>query len=320
MLAFALAALFVERRGWPARRALTFGVVAGAFATLPDVDIAYALFAIDGITVVRAADPDAFWSAANRVHRSITHSAVVAAVAGPAFALWTTRSVENRRAVFARGLGVLVLAGLFGVAIAVSGSLGGIVMGAFVLGGVALALVVHHLTSLSARSVALAATFGLLVHPWGDLFTGEPPELLYPFTVTVFDGRIALAADPTLHLLGAFAVELATIWVAIFVFAHLTGRSIGRLSDPSVTLGAAYGVAPLLFVPPTLDVSYHFVFSILAVGVGCAALSWARTASRPLFGSPVRRAGASAGLSFVVIALAGVTVALAGYTAVYVAL
>jgi len=322
MLAFALAALFAEWRGWPARRALVFGVVAGAFATLPDVDVAYALFAIDGMTVVRAADPDAFWSAANRVHRSITHSAVIAALAAPAFGLVTTRTADARRLWVSRAVGVLALAGLLGVAVGVSGTLGGIVMSAFVLGGVVLAAAVRRSTQLSARALAVAALIGLFTHPWGDLFTGEPPALLYPFSVPVFDGRLGLAADPTLHLLGAFAVELATIWFAVFVFAHLTGRSIGTLSDPSVTLGAAYGAAPLLLIPPTLDVSYHFVFSILAVGLGCAVFSWLRSASRPRFGlpRPTQRPDRSAALSFVTVGLAGITVALAGYTAVYLVL
>jgi len=335
MLAFALAALVAERRGWPARRALAVGVAAGAFAALPDVDVAYALFAVDGSKVVASADPDAFWHAANRVHRSMTHSLLVAAVAGPALALATRglrgarrggarRLRRSRRARLARAVGAAGLLALIGVAVVVSGALGGFVMGAFVGVGVALAVLVRRRTDLSSRTLALAATFGVASHPWGDLFTGQPPELLYPLSIPVFDGRIALHPDPTLHLLGAFAVELATIWLAVVVAVRLTGGTVGSYADRSATLGAAYGVAPLLLVPPTLDVSYHFVFSILAVGLACGAVAWARSVlasggglRRPV---PSRPEVVRAGLSYAVIGLSGVTVALFGYAAVYLAL
>lgn len=324
MLAFALAALLAEWRGWPTRRALAVGLAAGAFAALPDIDVAYALFAMDGSEVVAAADPNAFWSAANRVHRSITHSLVVAAVAGPAVALATLDLADSRRVHIGRGVGIAALVSLVGVALAVSGLLGGFVMGAFVAGGVALAVVVRRRTDLSPRTVAAAATFGLATHPWGDLFTGEPPEFLYPVALVMFDGRVALHADPTLHLLGAFAVELATIWLAVVVAVQLTGGSIGSVFDRSVTLGAGYSVAPLLLVPPTLDVSYHFVFSILAVGLACGAVAWARSvlaSDRGVRRSATERSAlVRAGLSYAVIGLSGITIALFGYTAVYIVL
>ncbi|MFA1611808.1 metal-dependent hydrolase [Halobellus rubicundus] len=326
MLAFALAALAAEWRGWPTRRALAVGVAAGAFAALPDIDVAYALFAVDGSAVVAAADADAFWSAANRVHRSMTHSLVVAAVVAPAVALATLRAGEAGRTRLARSVGVALLIGLVGVALAVSGALGGFVMGAFVVAGVVLAAAVRQYADLSPRALAAAAVIGLATHPWGDLFTGEPPELLYPFGLAVFDGRVALHADPTLHLLGAFAVELATIWLAVLVVVRLTDGSVGPVFDRSVTLGAAYSVAPLLLVPPTLDVSYHFVFSILAVGLACGAVAWARSLLASDGDGNFRRLSTGrshllrASLSYAVIALSGVTIALFGYTAVYITL
>jgi hypothetical protein len=43
LIAFAIAASVATRRGWSTERALTIGVVAALFGTLPDIDMAYAL-------------------------------------------------------------------------------------------------------------------------------------------------------------------------------------------------------------------------------------------------------------------------------------
>ncbi|MGQ4555502.1 metal-dependent hydrolase [Halobellus sp. GM3] len=329
LLAFALAVLFAEWRGWSTQRALTLGVATGAFAALPDVDVVYALFALDGGQFLNggSVDPTAFWAAANSVHRSMTHSVIVALAAGPAFGLLAVRGTRGR---VNRALAGMLLAGLVAVAVAVSGPLGGVVMGAFVLAGAAIATLSRRWTDLSPRLVGIAAAAGLLTHPWGDLVTGQPPQLLYPFAAGVFDGRVVLHPDPTIHLLGAFALELATVWLAALAVVRVTDRSPGPLFDRTATLGAAYSVVPLVLVPPTLDVSYHFVFSILAVGAVCGAASWYRSASplaafrtRPAWGalSTERlRPAVGSGFPYVATGLEGITVALIGYALVYVAL
>jgi len=245
-------------------------------------------------------------------------------VAGPAFGLWssTVRRASGRQWLASAGA-LSGLGGLVAVSIAVSGALGSIVMGAFVLGGVGIATLTARRTDLSPRTVAIAATVGLLTHPWGDLVTGAPPQMLYPFDFGLLNARVVLHSDPTVHLLGAFALELAVVWLAVLAVVRVTDRSIRLFSDRSAALGAAYGAAAIVLVPPTLEVSYHFVFSILAVGSVCGALSWYRSVSpvqsvvwpgvvaterlRPTFGA-------------VAIALAGTTVALVGYVVVYVAL
>ena len=315
LFAFALAALVAERRGWPAWRALTLGVVAGTFAALPDVDVAYALVAIDGGRFLGGGSvrPDVFWTAANSVHRSMTHSLLVAAVAGPALGAWS-----GHRGVL-RALSLVALVGIVGVAVAVSGLLGGIVMGAFVVAGVATAAACRRWTDLRPGVVGVAATAGLASHPWGDLLTGQPPQLFYPFDTGALSGRIVLHADPTIHLLGAFAVELAVVWLAAIAVVRVTDRSWGTFYAPSVLPGAAYSVAPLVLVPPTLEVSFHFVFSILGVGLVCAGLARYHAVPTPpgvaTGAGGARRPWFDAGVA----GLAGTTVALVGYVVVYLA-
>ena len=275
LLAFALATLFADWRGWPARQALALGLVAGAFAAIPDVDMIYTAVALDvsRLSAETLTRPGVFWDASRAVHRSITHSLLVALAAGPAFGAWAAGASTSRRWLAVRTVASLLLASLVWAAWTYSGFAGAIVVGTFVAVGLALARLTRTRTDLSGMTVAIAATAGLLSHPWGDLVTGDPPRLLYPLDVQVFEQTVLLHADPTIHLLGAFALELGVIWLATIAVARVANRSPLALLDRRAGVGIAYGVTAIVLVPPTLDVSYHFVFTILGVGAATGALA-----------------------------------------------
>jgi len=294
LLAFALVALAASRgAGVDDRRALALGAVACAFAAVPDADMAYALSGVLEVLLgdapPAAADgplavTGAFWSASTVVHRSMTHSVVVAPVAALGFALLAVRGRHARRAAVA---GVGVLAAVAAVAGVLHGGLGLFVFAAFALAGAAVAALVRALTAMSAATTFALAVVGLVTHPFGDVFTGEPPAFLWPLDVVVLDARVALAADPTLHLLAAFAVELAVVAVALLVYADLAGKTLEV--RPRSVAGLAYGGVVVVLPPPTLEVSYQFVFTILALGVVTATHPLARRVlgrSSPRFRRP----------------------------------
>lgn len=260
LAAFALVATVARWRGWEPEQAIQVGLVAGLFATIPDLDILYGpVGLVGGISGVMGA-AEAFWSTGNVVHRGPTHSMMVGVFAAVAFGGWCRKSLVSR------SLSLLVLTGIVAIVGAVSGGLAAVVTLLFLVGG----LLVSELADrwrLSPGAVGLTAFAGLLSHPLGDLFTGEPPQMLYPLDVTLLSERIALHPDPTLNLLGAFAVELAVIWAALFVAFSLTGRSVREHVDRRAVLGLAYGGAALALPAPTLETSYHFVFSVLAFGI-----------------------------------------------------
>lgn len=307
-LAFALVAWAAALSGVDRERALVLGGLAGVFATVPDVDI---LYAVAGVVPVWSAgvwrSVDAFWATGSVVHRAVTHSLLLGAPAAVGFAL-----VPDRRW---WPLGVALLAGLSGWVLVAGGPLAGAVaVVAFVSGG-AVAVVASAQFDVGPRGVLLAAAAGLLTHPFGDLFTGEPPALLYPLDAAVLGSRLTLHPDPTLHLLAAFGIELATIWLAVAVALRL--RSGGRRSvsgelralvDRRASLATGYAGAALVMPAPTLDVSYHFVFSVLAVGA--VALLVAKRPRDPRV-RPVRSA---------VTGLAAVSLAWLAYVAAYLAL
>jgi membrane-bound metal-dependent hydrolase YbcI (DUF457 family) len=262
-LAFALVGAVVAHLA-DRETAVRLGVLAAAFAAIPDVDMSYALVGLLSAEGGALSHASAFWEASTVVHRTITHSLVVA----PAIALLAACWVGGRRRDARTLLAFAVAVGLSLVAVAAtaSGPLGGFVMGVFVVAALAVAEATVQHTTVSARTTGLVGLVGLLSHPFGDLFTGEPPALLYPFDVTVFAERVTLAADPTLHLLGAFAVELAAIWAGVVVATHLLGRSPLSAVDLRAGAGLGYAAAVLVIPAPTLDLSYPFVFSVLLVG------------------------------------------------------
>jgi len=273
LLAFAVVALLADRAGWDPRRAATLGVVAGAFAAVPDADMVYAVTGLVGGNPNSVFDAtESFWGASTAVHRTMTHSLVIAVPAAAAFAAFAVRSRRRLAAIF----GTVGLAGLVAAATVVSGSLGGLIVGTFAVAGVGVALGAHRYTDLPAGATFGAALFGLVSHPFGDVVTGEPPALLYPLDVRVLDGRVALHDDATLHLLGAFAIELAVVWLALYAVARVRDRALLDRVHPAASLGVAYAGAVALFPPPTLSLSYPFVFSILGVGTTLGAPGWVR--------------------------------------------
>jgi|AntRauTorcE11898_2_1112593.scaffolds.fasta_scaffold07715_2 membrane-bound metal-dependent hydrolase YbcI (DUF457 family) len=290
LFAFAMVAALASR-GFASedrRRALALGVVAGAFAAVPDADMAYALSGVLDVAVAASgtaaigsegvfAVTGAFWAASTVVHRSMTHSIVVAPVAALGFGLLVHR---GRRANLAVAGGLGVLGALTAVAAIAHGLLGLLVFSAFVAAGAVVAVVVRRRTTLGVRETVVLAFVGLATHPFGDVLTGDPPTLLWPLDARLLDARVTLSGDPTLHLLGAFVIELAVVAFALAVYADLTDQPL-RPSARALG-GVAYGAAVFVVPAPTLEVSYPFVFSILAVGVLVASPGLAVTAPRVL--------------------------------------
>ncbi|MFB6302091.1 MAG: metal-dependent hydrolase [Haloferacaceae archaeon] len=262
LLAFSLVAGAAGLARYNRRRALALGLAAGAFATVPDVDMAYALVGVAGAgTAPPLALASTFWATGNAVHRAVTHSLLVAPVAALAAAAWTAGR-RGRRGAGAAGLGLLIA--LVAAAFLVSGPLAAAVMGLFGVALVGVSTLVARGRD-GGRAVLAAALVGLASHPFGDLFTGTPPAFLYPLDVVLVPDRVALAADPTLHLLAAFGLELATAWLAVLVVARLSGVRV--LPAPRAAAGVGYAAALPLLPAPTLDLSYPFVFGALAVGL-----------------------------------------------------
>lgn len=300
-LAFALVGRATSLAGLDDERAVALAVTAGAFATVPDVDILYALSGVLQVGLVGLwTTVDAFWSTGNVVHRAVTHSLVLGVPASIGFALATTRR--------GRPVAVALFGAVVAWVLAVDGGLAGVVAAASLGAGAAVAVLAARQFDLPPLAVLGVAAVGWLTHPFGDVFTGEPPAMLYPLDSSLVVTRLTLHPDPTLHLLAAFGIELATIWLAVLVFLRLRGHRFTPLVDRRATLGAGYAAAAVVLPAPTLSVSFPFVFTVLAVGA-LGLVAGRRPWSRPDDRLPATVTG-----------LAAVSVAATAYTAAYLAL
>jgi membrane-bound metal-dependent hydrolase YbcI (DUF457 family) len=278
LLAFALGAA-LARRWRPPRDALAVGAVAGAFALVPDVDMAFSLLAI--LHVANGAAPlDAFWDAGLLAHREVTHSLVL----GPVVALAALR--VTGRGTWERGAGALALATLAAWIWVAAGPVAGVATLLYVGAAAGVALVGRRY--VDHRALLGAALVGLLSHPPGDLFTGTPPHLLYPLGPQLVTERIPLAADPTLNVVGVFGLELAAAWAATAVLASIQGWHLRRLASPLAAIGLVAVVLPAwLPSPASLGDPYAFAGSMLALGAG-ATVATATAGSRDLPAVPGR--------------------------------
>lgn len=268
LLAFAIAASVATRRGWPADRALAVGALAFCFGTLPDIDMVYALFGLAAGAEGLFAASDAFWAAASVVHRAVTHSLVLGALAAGAFAAWRAREThapETRQAVVWGAVALGAALTLLGAVSVASGALALAIVAVFLAAGLGIVRVARAL-DFGPQVVLGTGLLGLLTHPFGDLFTGTPPQFLYPLDVTLFEDVVVLHPDPTLHLLGAFFLELSTFWLALLAVASLRGWRLLPRVRPRAALGLGYGAAVFAIPAPTLQLSWPFVFSVLGVG------------------------------------------------------
>lgn len=263
LLAFAVVALLTRRMGGTRERALSLGLIACVFGFVPDVDMLYAPVGLLAVAEGPLARAEHFWSASAVVHRTVTHSLLAGSIGALSAAAWSGDTPV-------RSVGVALLGCLaIGVTL-LSGRLVGAITVAFAVAVLVVATAARRI-GFGPRSVFGAALFGLLSHPFGDLFTGTPPQFLYPFGGSLIGGRIALSSSPTLHLLGAMGIELLVIWLAAAVVCSLTHHRLRDHVEPWAVLGVVYAVAVPTIPPPTLDTSYPFVFSVLGVGVVCGA-------------------------------------------------
>jgi len=293
-LALALAGRAASALDVPRRRALAVGLAAGGFALVPDVDILHAVFGLLGSAPGEV--NEAFWAESQAAHRGVTHSLALGLPAAVGFGL--VAGTRGRQLA-----GGALLGGLFGVAFVAAGTLGGATFALYLLAG-SVVVALARSADLGVRATVGAAAVGLGSHPFGDMFTGTPPVLLYPIATGAEPERITLLSDPTLNLLAVFGLELAAVWLGVAVAATLLDRSLGEYVGPEAAVGVGYGAVALVLPPPTLEVAAPFAFSVVAVGlVGVVPVA-----------RRVDRETVSRGL---VTGLAAVTLGGAGYTVAY---
>lgn len=258
LLAFTLAGAIAVALGYRKDTALYLALFAGGFAIIPDVDMIYGIKGIVlGLESGLTGFPGTFWTVSNRVHRGLSHSLVTGLVASIGF---TAYFIRNKISVASAVTCVLVA-----MAFIFEDFVGAVVMLTFSVIGLALAEKAQG--KISSKEFFLVAGLGLLSHPFGDFFTGTPPELLFPLTDAFRETRIVLNQDPVLNLISIFGLELSLGLSALILGLYLKEIPVKEKISPLVAVGGLYGFVFYLIPAPTLAASYSFVFSILGYGV-----------------------------------------------------
>lgn len=117
------------------------------------------------------------------------------------------------------------------------------------------------------RQFIAVAALGMLSHPFGDVFTGTPPKFFYPLDITLFPERVLIFQNPVFNLLSIFTLEFSLVIAGFVTYANLNQLEFYDKIHPFSFVGIFYAPAALLIPPPTLDVAYQFVFSILGFGL-----------------------------------------------------
>lgn len=314
LLAFALGALLARRVGVSRSRVLTIGALAAGFALLPDVDTANTV-----VAVVQAGPSNLFptpryvWTAeAWRVHRALTHSIVVGAVATAgvsALGFAHQRRDDPGRRTILLGIGAMAFGGILAAGLWTDGLAGLAIAGLYVAGAAAMAWVATR-RRVPPRWIGVAAAVGLLTHPFGDVFMGRPPAFLYPLTTTPPISKVAVAADPTVNLVVLFLLEVGLAWAALWTVSSARGWRIRDAVEPRAVLALGFAGSALVIRPPTLEVAYHFAAGALSTGLVVGVLPGVlRGRMVPGDGRLDPRAGVATGLAAVTLALLAYLVA-----------
>lgn len=292
-LAFILVTVIASYLGYSGKKLFVLGIGGAFFATLPDVDMAYAFLMAGGDTVSATTGMgltdtvSSFWGASHEIHRKVTHSVLFGVLFSGLFVLLAfgyqyarrdTESLYRRLLVsghleLVAGIGIV---GLVGVTYVFSGSVGAGVLFLFAIIGVigVLSFSRSERWGLSPAEIGGVALVGLVSHPFGDVFTGTPPALFYPLDVRVLpESAVTIVPESTLNLLAIFLFELLIVGAAVglvFVFSNLETK---RYFKGYSTFAVLYGISVLFLNPPTLDVSYHVVFSVVGIGLFLGFLS-----------------------------------------------
>lgn len=262
-LAFALVALaLLVTTSFSKRKILYLAAIAGIASILPDIDVLFPLISLVTVdTLSITALTEQFWTVSGERHRLATHSLIVFGTATLIAYAQMYLNPTHQKYSIAISLILIFLAPL--------------TLPVQLLFGTTL-ITVHTLTkykptTTKIHETALAFAFGAFIHPFGDMFTGTPPTILYPFTGVLELSRWTIA-DPTLHFALIFTLEIGSLIAALFLIAHLTEIDLLTYTDvrpkPHHTLVSTVALAIVLFAigtntTPTVDSATTFVLPLV---------------------------------------------------------
>lgn len=272
-LALALGLVLGRGAGLDEREVLAVGLLAAGSVVLPDLDLIVTIGSMgSALGDSAAASWEGYWGASNPLHRDVSHTLVGGTGTGLvlAGAALGTRAIRaGRPGRFVTGL-VVGLGGLFlplvvlGPAVDAVGWVGyaAVLLGAILVGG---AVALH--TNLGLGAILGAGLAGQWLHPFTDVFLGQPPRMFYPLESPVLADSLVFAADPTLNLLGVTAAELGAVWIGVLTASRVRGRAVRALVDRMALVGVGFPLVMALLPRPTMAAAHWLGFPLAPVAL-----------------------------------------------------
>lgn len=260
-LSFLVASLAAYYIGKNPDQCIKIGIFAGVFAVLPDLDIVFAAGEVLKVfTSGLGGFIESFWDVSGSFHRGVTHSVITLFFSTVFFVFYRDRKNKLRLAAI-----TVFFSSVYGLFYA--GAEAAVVLAVFMTSGMKLSS--YSVRFLSRKEFMLSATSGLMIHPFGDIFTGTPPDFLFPLNFTLIESRVVLNQDPVLNLLSILLLELLLVFLAVLSAIFLREDGIRGHMSYSPLVGLLY--APLYFVLPEPTLSSPYIFVFVAVGLGLLA-------------------------------------------------
>ncbi len=266
-LAFALTLTIGHFLNIDDRHLPVLGGVAAGYGTLPDVDLWRTIYVYLQSRPTSLFPTQVYvWEHSWVVHRTATHSLIIATITIILIAIYThTRHHDGWQKAGGDAATIVIAGGLIWHELQAGGTPAGVTMTVFLTG----ALLLAHFGlqyAVTPWETAGVAAVGLLTHPFGEYWMGNPPPLLYPLSTDPPIGEIFLAADPVVHFLTAITIELALLWTCIILTTQTTPTTIEIQN--SISPLAAIGITALAFSsilaipPPTFAEAYQFTTTL----------------------------------------------------------
>ena len=270
-------------------RIIIFCIVSGIYGLVADLDILFAFVeAILFIVNTGNISIDKFWDISRTFHRQSTHSlfvgflSIIGIVIQSTYISDITKPYENILFDYIISIGCGLMMGFM-----INDFARGIlVSGLFVFCVLSITRLIRFQISFNKRVVFMSAVIGILSHPFGDIFTGTPPEFFYPIYQISLE-RIVLFANETLNLSVLFLFENFLVVVLILLYANAKNIKINMIRSTLLAAVISGIIISYVIPSPSINDPYQFVSGILVLTIAYIFITSYKKDIRYLLKAPI---------------------------------
>lgn len=248
---------------------ITFCIISGIYGLVADLDIVFA-FVETILVIVNTGNIsiDKFWDISRNFHRQSTHSLFVGTLSIIGIVIQSTYIDDSTNPYDNIGFDFIISIAVGSLIGFLTGTLarGILVSGLFVFCVLSITRAILFQISFNKHIVFVSAVIGILSHPFGDIFTGAPPEFFYPLYEINLE-RIVLFTNETLNLSVLFLFESLLVVLLILVYANGKNITLNMIRITPLAAVISGLIISYVIPSPSINNPYQFVSSILVLTI-----------------------------------------------------